>query len=146
MKISSTKGMSTELTGTIQNPFFNQKYNQHALLYSYSNEQLPLIVKRTKSLVLPKDSVTVKANSKLDIKTGIALIRKPPGSRITISFNILPVGVHNWESHFSIVLVLYSEYWKKTVPNGFGQTLTMNTGSIVETCLCIIHATLKRVV
>ena len=97
MKNPSTKGMSTELAGTIQNPFFDQKYNQHALLYTYSNEQLPPIVKRTKSLVLPKDSVTVKANSKRDVKTGIALIRKPPGSRITISFNILPVGVHNWD-------------------------------------------------
>ena len=97
MKTPSTKGVCTELAGTIENPFFDQKYNRHAHLYSYSNEQLPLIVRTTNSFVLPKEPVTVKANSKLDIKTGIALIRKPPGCRITISFNILPVGAHNWD-------------------------------------------------
>ena len=81
----------TELAGTIDNPFFHQKYNRHALLYSYSNEQLPLIVRTTKSFVLPKEPVTVKANSKLDIKTGIALIRKPPGCQITLSFIYFPL-------------------------------------------------------
>ena len=97
MKITANKGVSSALEAIVENPFFDKKYKKHALMYSLSNEQLPLIVKTTKSFVLPMDPVTVKAGYSLAIKTGISLINKPPGSRITISFNVLPAGVHNWD-------------------------------------------------
>ena len=77
MKITATTSASPALTAIVENPFFDQQYSEHVLMYSLSEEQLPKIVKETKSFVLPCDPVIVKAKDTMDIKTGLTLIRKP---------------------------------------------------------------------
>ena len=79
------------------NPFFDRKYFDHVLMYSRTEDQLPLIVRETRSFVLPRNPVTILANGKADIKTGLNMIRKPDGCRVVVSFNTLPVGANNWD-------------------------------------------------
>ena len=70
---------SSQTSPIVQNPFFDEKYNGHVLMYAHSEDQLPKIVKETSSFVLPCDPITVSAGSVADIRTGLTLIRKPTG-------------------------------------------------------------------
>ena len=90
--------MSLVLSAAIVgNPFFDRKYFEHVLMYSRTEDQLPLCDRETTSFVLPRNPVTVPAKCTVDIRTGLNIIRKPAGCRFVISFNTLLVGLHNWD-------------------------------------------------
>ena len=79
------------------NPFFGKTYSNHVLMYSRTEYQLPLIVRETRSFVLPRNPITITANGMGDIKTGLNMIRKPDGCKVVVSFNTLPTGANNWD-------------------------------------------------
>ena len=90
--------MSLLLSAAIAgNPFFDRKYFDHVLMYSSTEDQLPLIVRETQSFVLPRNPVTIPANGMCHIKTGLYMIRKPDGCKVVVSFNTLPTGSNNWD-------------------------------------------------
>ena len=60
MKVTAPKPIAfPTLTAIVENPFFDQKYGQHVLFYSQTEDQLPKIVKTTSSYVLPRNPVLV---------------------------------------------------------------------------------------
>ena len=63
--------LSTAIAG---NPFFDKKYSNDVLMYSRTEDQLPFIVRETRSFVLPRNPITIPVG---DIKTGLNVIRKP---------------------------------------------------------------------
>ena len=96
MKITALTSAAS-MTQLWRTRFFDTQYSKHVFMYAHTDEQLPKIVKETRSFVLLLNPVTLKAKKVLNIKTGISMMRKPAGSRITVSFNTLSVGIHNWD-------------------------------------------------
>ena len=92
-----SSGQSVLSAAIAGNPFFDQKYINHVLMYSRTEDQLPLIVRETRSFVLPRNPITIPANGKGDIKTGLNMIRKLDGCKVVVSFNTLPTGANNWD-------------------------------------------------